>query len=120
MYSTDTYDKSMGIAILPKTPLSKWSAGLAVAAILFFALGGALFPFDPSDPRFNPVLALAVIIAVVGISGAALVTGLINMIKSKERSVFAFLSTAIGLWFLIATVVSLPQMYSYLSLYPTP
>jgi hypothetical protein len=106
----------MGIAILPKTPLGKWSTGLVVAAILFFVLGGALFPLEPSDPRFNPVLALAVIIVVVGISGAALATGLISMIKSKERSIFAFLSTAIGLWSLTATAVSLPQMYSYLSL----
>jgi hypothetical protein len=120
MYSSDAYDKNMGVAILPKTPLGKWSAGLAVATILFFALGGALFPFEPSDPRFKPVLALAVIIAVAGISGAALVTGLISMIKSNERSVVAFVSTAISLWFLIVTTVSLPQMYSYLSLYPTP
>jgi len=110
----------MKIAILPKTPLGKWAIGLAIATILFLALGGFLFPSDPSDPRFNPVPALAVIIVVVGISGAALVTGLISMIKSKERSVFAFLSTAIGLWFLTGTAVSLPQMYSYLSLYPTP
>jgi undecaprenyl pyrophosphate phosphatase UppP len=109
----------MGISILPKTPLGKWSAGLAIVAILFLALGGFLFSFDPSDTRFNPVLALAVIIVVAGISGATLVTGLISMIKSKERSVFVFLSTVIGLWFLIATTVSLPQMYSYLSLYPT-
>jgi hypothetical protein len=106
----------MGVAILPKTPLGKWSTGLAVSAILFFALGGFLFPFEPSDPRFKPVLALAVIIAVAGISGAALVTGLISMIKSKERSAFVLVSTAIGLWFLIATTVSLPQQYSYLSL----
>ena len=119
MFSTDTYDKSMGMAILPKTPLAKWSAGLVVAAILFFTLGGFLFPFEPSDPRFNPVLALAVIVVVLGISGAALVTGLISMIKSKERSVVTFVSTAIGLWFLAATAISLPQMCSYLSLYPT-
>jgi len=50
--------------ILPKTALGKWSTGLVVAAILFFALGGLLFPFEPSDPRFNPILALAVIGAV--------------------------------------------------------
>ena len=110
----------MQVTILPKTPLGKWSTGLVVAAILFFALGGFLFPFEPSDPRFNPILALAVIIVVLGISGAAVVTGLISMIKSKERSVFAFLSTAIGLWSLTGTSVSLPQMCSYLSLYPKP
>jgi hypothetical protein len=119
MYSTDAYDESMGIAILPKTPLGKWATGLVVAAILFFALGGALFPFEPSDPEFNAVLALTVIIVIAVIAGAAFVTGLISMIKSKERSVVAFLSTAIGLWSLIAATVSLPQMCSYLSLYPT-
>ena len=91
-----------------------------MAAILVFALGGFLFPSEPSDPRFNPIFALAVIIIVMGISGAAVVTGLISIIKSKDRSVFAFLSTAIGLWFLTVTTVSLPQMYSYLSLYPKP
>jgi hypothetical protein len=112
---------SMGIAILPKTPLGKWSTGLVVASILLpFALYRFLIPFEPSDPEFNAVLCLAVIIVVAVIAGAAFVTGLISMIKSRERSVFVFVSTAIGLWFLIATTVSLPQQYSYLSLYPTP
>jgi hypothetical protein len=120
MYSTNAYDKSMGVTILPKTPLGKWSTGLFVASILFFALCQVLIPFEPSDPRFNPVLAFAVVIVAAGISGAAFVTGLISMIKSKERSAFVFVSTAIGLWFLIGSTVSLPQMYSYLSLYPTP
>jgi len=103
MYSTDAYDKSMQVTILPKTPLGKWSTGLIVACILFFALCQVLIPFEPSDPRFNPVLALALIIVFAGISGATFVTGLISMIKSKERSAFVFVSTAIGLWGLIGT-----------------
>ena len=110
----------MGVTILPKTPLGKWSTGLAVASILIFALRLVLIPVEPSDPGYNPVLDFAVIIVVAVISGAALVTGLISIIKSKERSVVAFLSTAIGLWFLTATTVALTQQYSYLSLYPTP
>jgi len=79
-----------------------------------------LIPVEPSEPGYNPVLDFAIIIVVAVIAGAALVMGLISMIKSKERSVVAFLSTAIGLWFLIVTTVALPQQYSYLSLYPTP
>jgi undecaprenyl pyrophosphate phosphatase UppP len=110
----------MRITILPRTPLGKWSTGLAVASILLpFALYRFLSPFEPSAPEFNAVLYLAVIIVVAVIAAAAFVTGLISMIKSKERSVFVFVSTAIGLWFLIAITVSLPQRYSYLSLYPT-
>jgi hypothetical protein len=105
---------------LPKTPLGKWSTGLAVASILFFASRLVLIPVEPYNPGYNPVLDFAVIIVVAVISEAALVTGLISIIKSKERSAVAFVSTAIGLWFLIVTVVALPQQYSYLSLYPTP
>jgi hypothetical protein len=119
MYSTDAYDKSSGVTILPKTPLGKWSTGLAAACILFFALRLVLIPVEPSDPGFNPVLDFASIIVVAVIAGAAFVTGLISMIKSKERSFFVFVSTAIGLWFLIVTTVALPQEYSYLSLYTT-
>jgi hypothetical protein len=120
MYSTNAYDKSAGVITLPKTPLGKWSTGLAVASILFFALCQVLIPFEPSDPRFNPVPALAAVIIATVLSGATLVTGLISIIKSKERSVIVFVGTAIGLWFLIGGTVSLPQMCSYLSLYPTP
>jgi hypothetical protein len=119
-YSTDAYDKSTGVTTLPKTPLGKWSTGLAVASILFFALCQVLIPFEPSDPGFNPVPALVAVIVAAVLSGATLVTGLISIIKSKERSASVIASTAIGLWFLIVTTVALPQMYSYLSLYPTP
>jgi hypothetical protein len=120
LYSTGAYDNSTGFTTLPKTPLGKWSTGLAVASILFFASRLVLIPVEPYNPGYNPVLDFAVIIVVAVISGAALVTGLISIIKSKERSAVAFVSTAIGLWFLIVTVVALPQQYSYLSLYPTP
>jgi len=97
----------MEVTILPKTPLGKWSIGLVIACILFFALCQVLIPFEPSDPRFNPVLALAVEIINAVIAGAAFVTGLISMIKNKERSVFVFVSTAIGLWFLLGTADAL-------------
>jgi hypothetical protein len=49
---------------------------------------------------FNPILAMA--IAAFGISGiAAFVTGLISMIKSKERSILVFLAAVVGLYALI-------------------
>jgi hypothetical protein len=110
MYSTNAYDRSVGVTILPKTPLGKWSIGVVVASILLpFALYRFFIPFESFAPEFNAVLYLAVIIVIAVIAGATFITGLISMIKSKERSVFVFVSTAIGLWFLIATTVSLPQ-----------
>ena len=110
----------MGLHFIPKTCLGKWSTGLAVASIVFFLSRLVLIPVEPSEQGYNPVLDFAVIIVVAVIAGAAFVTGLISIIKSKERSVVAFLSTAIGFWFFIVTTVALPQQYSYLSLYPTP
>ena len=107
MYSTDTYDKSMRLTILPKTPLGKWSTGLFVTSILFFALCHVLIPFEPSDPRFNPVLNFALMIVFAGILGATFATGLISMIKGKEWSVFVIVSTAIGLLYLLITLVEL-------------
>ncbi len=53
------------------------------------------------------VLALALIIVLAGIEGTAFVTGLTTMVKDKERSVFVFVSTAIGLWGLIGAAASL-------------
>ena len=63
--------------------------------------------FEVLGPGFNPVLALALTIVLAGISGAAFVTGLISMIKRKERSAFVFLTAAIGLYGLIGAAASL-------------
>ncbi len=97
----------MRISILPKTSLGRWSVGLGVAWIVFFALSEVLTGFEVLGPRLNPALAVALTIVLMGISGAAFVTGLMSMIKSKERSVFVFLTTAIGLYGLIGTTGSL-------------
>jgi hypothetical protein len=91
------------ISVLPKTSLGRWSVGLAIAFILFFYLMGVLTGWT-FGPGFNPVLAVVLKIILAGMPGAVLVTGLISMIKRKERSVFVLVSMAIGLWFLIVAV----------------
>jgi hypothetical protein len=48
----------------------------------------------------NPALAAALTI----IPAAACVTGMISMIKSKERCVLVFVSTALGLCLLLGAV----------------
>ena len=92
----------MRISILPKTSLGRWSVGLAVAWIVFFVLSQVILG---PGPDYNMALAYALTIVVAGIGGAALVTGLISIIKSKERSIFVFVTTAIGLYSLFGATI---------------
>ena len=86
------------ISILPKTSLGRWSVGLAAAFILLFALFVVLTALGGVGP--GPV-RLTMVVA-VGISGiAALVTGLISIIKSKEWSILVFSIVVVGLLVLI-------------------
>ena len=88
---------------LPKTSLGKWSFGLIIVFFLLFVIfqllvasgqrGGATF-FS------NPVLTIPILLA--GISGVfAFFTGIISIVRSKERSVLVFLATAIGLFVML-------------------
>jgi hypothetical protein len=85
----------MRISILPKTPLGWWSVGLVVASILFFVLSQVILG---PGPDYNMPLAYTLTIVIAGISVAVLATGLIGIIKSKERSVLVFVAMVIGLW----------------------
>ena len=88
----------MRLSILPKTSLGRWSVGLAAAFILLFAVYVVLLllgVLDIDRVRLIPLIAAATF----GISGiAAFVTGLISVIKSKERSILVFLAVVVGLF----------------------
>ncbi len=77
---------------------------MGVASIPFFALSEVILG---PGPNYNMALANALTIVLAGIVGAAFVTGLISVIKSKERSALVFLTTAIGLYGLIGATGSL-------------
>jgi hypothetical protein len=89
----------MRISILSKIPWGKWSVGLAVAFILFFALFQILVASGQrGGETFFSNLLLTVPVLLGGTCGvAAFVAGLISIIKSKERSVLVFVATVIGL-----------------------
>jgi divalent metal cation (Fe/Co/Zn/Cd) transporter len=93
------------ISILPKTSLGRWSVGLAAAFILLFVLLQTFYASVRRNPVPNPVPPSPVIlIGVVAryISGiASFVTGLISMIKSKERSILVFSVVIVGFLALI-------------------
>jgi len=100
------------ISILPKSSLGRWSVGLAGAFILLFVIFQTFAAFVRRNPVPNPGPPSPVIfMAVVAdyISGvAAFVTGLISIIKSKERSILVFLVVVIGflaLLFLLGEVI---------------
>ena len=88
----------MRISVLPKTSLGKWSVGMAVVFILLSVLSGVLVGLGGVGPGpIGPMVGAA-----FGISGiAALVTGLISILKSKERSILVFLAVAVGLFVLV-------------------
>jgi hypothetical protein len=95
---------NMRITILPKSALGWWSFGLFVANIVVFVLSEVILG---PGPDYNMALATTLTIVVTGIAGAAFITGLISIIKRKERSVLVFVATAIGLYNLIGGTGSL-------------
>jgi hypothetical protein len=80
------------ITLLPKTSLGRCSLGLAVAFIVLFVV--AVVPlrgqwgFHENEGLVNPALTVILAIILVGISIAALVTGLVGAIKRRERGLF--------------------------------
>jgi hypothetical protein len=85
---------------LPKTSLGRWSVVLIILFFLLFLLFQLLVVSGQRGPGFNPFLVAAIIPA--GICGiSAFFTGIISIIKSKERSVLVFLTVAFGFFILL-------------------
>ena len=90
---------------MPKTNLGKWSVGLILAMVAFFIIGlslpNILYESAPSSNTLlddivnRPLLALAML-AGVGSGFSALITGLVAVLKRKERGILVYGSTLIG------------------------
>ena len=87
---------------MPKTKYGKWSVGLILGFILFLTVFFFVVKagYRGGDTFFsNPLLAIP-----ISISGAcgimSFITGVISIFKQKERNVFVFLSTLLGLFVL--------------------
>ncbi len=101
----------MKFTILPKTAPGKWSIWLTVGLVLFFVIMLLMVAAGQrGGETFFSNLALAVpgfLAAICGI--AAFFTGIIAIIKSKERSGLVFLAVIIGfqvLMFCLGEVLS--------------
>lgn len=102
---------------MPKTNLGKWSIGLILIMFVLFFIGTSLtdtlYESVPAggtilaDISSRPALALSMLLGMAA-GFSALVTGLISILKQKERSLLVFASTLIGAGltlFLIAEVL---------------
>jgi hypothetical protein len=89
----------MKVHFLPKTTSGKWSVALIFAFIVFLiSFQLVVASGQRGGETFFSNLALAVPILIAGISGvSAFVTGLIGIIRTRERSVIVYLSVTIGL-----------------------
>jgi len=106
--------KENNIKILPRTTLGKWSLVLIIIFTLLFIINITLIKLfvNPSDSQkeqtlFNNPLGISMLIAIA--SGVlSFFTGIISIIWKKERAIFVFLSTLIGLlvlWFMIGEIL---------------
>ena len=88
---------------MPKTTLGKWSVALIIAFIVFLTLFQLLVASGQrGGETFFSTLVLTVPILIAGICGvSAFVTGLIGVIRSRERSVIVYLAVTIGLLVLL-------------------
>ena len=92
----------MKIRFIPITTLGKWSIWLIIAVIVLFIIFQLLVASGQrGGTTFFSNLALSIPMLIAGTSGIlAFFTGIISIIKSKERSVLTFITTAIGFFIL--------------------
>lgn len=96
--------------VIPKTALGWWSVGLIVTMPILFFLGNSFTDTFyssvsagntiPADLSTRPALALTMLTGMAaGI--AALITGLLAVIKRQERSLLVYVSAILGALFLV-------------------
>jgi len=94
----------MKSTLLPKTTLGKWSTGLIIVAFLLFVvfLIEVASGFRGGDTLDFSDLWAGIPMLLAGVSAiSSMVTGIIGIVKSKERSILVFLASAIGLFALL-------------------
>jgi hypothetical protein len=91
---------------LPRTALGKWSNGLAAGLILFYVVAMLVVASgQPGGETYFSALAISIPMTLAGICGiSAFFTGVISIIRSKERAILVFITTLIGL-FVLAFII---------------
>ena len=107
--SLDVYNETVRFRFKPQTKLGKRSVWLLVALAVCMGVFriNVFLGYRGGDTFFsNPPLAVPILLA--GISGiAAFITGLISIIRVKERAISVYLAVVIGLIVLIVALVQI-------------
>jgi len=92
---------------IPKTRLGKWSLGLCAALIIFFLVTRIIVALGQAGGEtFFSNLSISIPMFLAALSGiAAFFTGIIGIIKSKERAALVFITAIIG-FFVLAFVLA--------------
>jgi hypothetical protein len=96
----------MRVIILPKSYLGKWSIGLIAAFAVFFVIFQLLVASGQrGGETFFSNLALTIPMLLAGTSGVlAFLTGLIGVIRNRERSILVFLAILVGFFILLFSI----------------
>ena len=96
----------MRVIVLPKSYVGKWSIGFIAAFIVFFVIFQLLVVSGQrGGETFFSNLALTIPILLAGISGVlAFFTGIIGVIRNRERSILVFLAMLIGFFILLFSI----------------
>jgi hypothetical protein len=87
-------ERAIHISILPKSSSGWWSVSLAAAFILLSILFAALTRSGGEPAPFAVIFVTNITIGISFI--AAFITGLIGIIKSKDRAILVFLAVLVG------------------------
>ena len=93
----------MEVHFKPKTTPGKWSVGLVIVFVVLLASFQLLVASGQrGGETFFSNLILTIPMLIAGISGvSAFATGLIGIIRSRERSIAVYMATLIGLLVLL-------------------
>ena len=96
----------MRVAILPKSGPGKCSTGLLAAFVVLLAVFQLLVASGQrGGETFFSNLALTIPMLIAGLCGAiAFFTGLIAVIRNKERSILVFLAILVGFFILLFSI----------------
>ena len=102
--------------VIPRKALGFWSVGLIIVMPILFVIGSSfsdsIYESVPAgktilaDIGARPILALTMLTGMAtGVS--AFITGLISILKHKERTVLVYLSTILGGLFILYLIAEL-------------
>lgn len=108
------------LRIMPENRLGRWSVGLIVVMPFLFAIGlstsSSLYESVTAGPTLLADIAVRPLVTIPMLAGmaagmAGFITGLLAILKQKEKAILVFVSTAIGgiVTFFLVSLLIFPE-----------